>query len=358
MKRAQLLFCLVCAMLPAGAWAAFVLTDSPTVAFDAQTVSATRPATTSTISGTPGVHVLKRPRQTVTLTFPAQTGTVTVATTTAQTTTTAPTTSPTTTAATTTTAPPPPPGTYPLHTNIVATTFWVGEIFDASLADGSQVCSTYDSKWASHWSNGASAGITDPSTDCKGAPVGGCDGVASGTGSSFKCATERRTAANGYFPSGNSGFVGPQPKENPFYVDLPFDDVNDATARAERCNVIPWADTTCDTSATHSLMKNRWVQITGPNGNTCYGQIEDAGPSSGSAYHDAAYVFGTNDARPANKKYSGDPTQGAGMDVSPALNGCLGFKDLDGDNDHVAWRFVDAPPPGPWTAVVTTSGVS
>jgi hypothetical protein len=100
-------------------------------------------------------------------------------------------------------------------------------------------------------------------------------------------------------------------------------------------------------------MKNRWVKLVGPNGNTCYGQIEDAGPSSGSAYHDTAYVFGSNDARPANKQFGA-----AGADVSPALNGCLGFKDLDGDTDKVTWQFVDAPPPGPWTKVVTTSGVT
>ena len=62
-------------------------------------------------------------------------------------------------------------------------------------------------------------------------------------------------------------------------------------------------------------------------------------------------VFGITDARPLNRRYSGDPTQGDGMDVSPALNGCLGFNDPDGDNDHVNWQFVDAPqvsacPPG------------
>ncbi|HZQ80505.1 MAG TPA: hypothetical protein VFB25_00860 [Gaiellaceae bacterium] len=249
-----------------------------------------------------------------------------------------------------------PAGSSPLHTNIVATTFWVGEIFDADLSDGSQACSTYDSEWAYHWSGGADVG-TDPSTDCAGAPIGGCDGVPSGTGSSFTCATQKRTAANGYFPTDPSV----HPAQNPFYVDLPFDDVNDPVAFRERCQVIPWADQfpAADCArATFSYMKNHWVQITGPNGNTCYGQVEDAGPSSGSAYHDATYVFSTTDARPANKKYSGDATQGDGMDVSPALNGCLGFKELDGDDDHVAWRFVDAPPAGPWTRVVTSSQVS
>lgn len=251
---------------------------------------------------------------------------------------------------------------YPVHTNIVSTTFWVGEIFNASLSDGSQVCSTYDAQWAFRHT-GINEGVTPASADgCAGSIYGGCDGVSTGTGASFTCATESRDAANGYFPKNQ-----PQPLENPFYLDLPFDDVNDSTAFKQRCQVIPWA--AADNAATgkdncangeYSYMKNRWVQLTGPNGNTCYGQIEDAGPSSGSLYHDANYVFGSQDARPANTQFSGDPSQGAGMDVSPALNGCLGFASLDGDNDHVSWQFVDSAdvPAGPWKNVVTTSGVN
>jgi hypothetical protein len=240
---------------------------------------------------------------------------------------------------------------YPLHTGIVATTFWVGEIFNANIADGSQVCSAYDSKWAFHWSGGVNVG-TDPSTDCKGAPIGGCDGRPSGTGPSFKCATEARAASNGYFPT--SPLV--HPTENPFYLDLPFDDVNDSTALKERCQVIPWAAgapaSQCSDQS-YSFMKNHWVAITGPNGHTCYGQVEDAGPSHGNLYHDANYVFGTSNAQPIQGQFNN-----AGMDVSPALNGCLGFAELDGDNDHVSWRFVDSPPAGPWTKIVTTRQVS
>jgi hypothetical protein len=249
----------------------------------------------------------------------------------------------------------------PLHTNIVATTFWVGEIFNASLSDGSQVCSTYDSKWALHHTGKQLGGSTD--TGCGGSPVGGCDGPSTGsTLSSFTCTTEKRTAANGYFPTSQ-----PTPLENPFYLDLPFDDINDSVAFKQRCQTIPWAAAANAASGTnhcadsnYSYMKNHWVQLTGPNGKTCYGQVEDAGPSSGSLYHDAAYVFGSNDARPANKKFSGDSSQGAGTDVSPALNGCLGFADLDGDNDRVSWRFVDraAVPAGPWLTVETTSQVT
>lgn len=250
---------------------------------------------------------------------------------------------------------------YPLHTNVVSTTFWVGEIFDASLEDGSQVCSTYDGQWALNHT-GVNMGTTPSTADgCAGSVYGGCDGVSSGSGANFTCATERRDASNGYFPTSQ-----PTPLQNPFYLDLPYDDVNDSTAFKERCQVIPWAG--ADNAATgvdhcadsnYSYMKNRWVEMTGPNGSTCYGQIEDAGPSSGSLYHDANYVFGKSDARPANKQFSGDSSQGAGMDVSPALNGCLGFAELDGDSDHVSWRFVDREdvPAGPWLNVVTASGV-
>jgi hypothetical protein len=247
-------------------------------------------------------------------------------------------------------------GTYPMHTNIVSTTFWVGEIFDAKLADGSQVCSTYDSQWALHWGGVNMGTVPGSADDCGGAVFGSCDGKSSGTGSAFVCETEARTAANGYFPSSGT------PLENPFYLDLPYDDVNDPIGFKERCDVIPWAAqfpaSNCD-DPDFSYMKNHWVAITGPNGSTCYGQIEDAGPSTGSAYHDADYVFGSTDARPLNKEYSGDKTQGDGMDVSPALNGCLGFAELNGDDDHVDWRFVDEQdvPPGPWRTVVTTSGV-
>lgn len=97
-------------------------------------------------------------------------------------------------------------------------------------------------------------------------------------------------------------------------------------------------------------MKNRWVKLT-KGGRTCYGQIEDAGPGQ---YDDGAYVFGSDDRRPLNQLYNN-----AGLDVSPALNGCLGYSDLNGDNDKVDWQFVDdsAVPNGPWKRLITTQGV-
>ena len=236
---------------------------------------------------------------------------------------------------------------YPLHTNIAATTFWVGEIFDGNIADGSQVCSTYDSAWAYHYS-GVNDGPAPKGTDCAGAPEGGCDGVSSGP---TQCSTQVRTAANGYFPTDMT------PKENPFYLDLPFDDINDPTAYAERCKVIPWASqypaSDC-TNQNFSYMKNHWVRLIGPNGKSCYGQVEDAGPSHDNLYHDSTYVFGSTNAQPIQGQFNN-----AGLDVSPALNGCLGFKELDGDQDRVSWQFVDASrvAPGPWKKLVTTQPV-
>lgn len=162
------------------------------------------------------------------------------------------------------------------------------------------------------------------------------------------CETEPREAENGYFPRAMT------PLENPFYLDLPFDDVNDGVAFAERGGVVPWASEPAHAPSiddrSRSLMKNRWV-VLHRNGRVCYGQIEDAGPGE---YADAAYVFGTDDQRPANQRFNG-----AGLDVSPAVNGCLGFAELDGDGDRVDWAFVDEAdvPDGPWMRVVTTSPV-
>ncbi|WP_166878076.1 hypothetical protein [Salinibacterium sp. ZJ450] len=207
---------------------------------------------------------------------------------------------------------------YPMHTKIAATTFWVGEIFDANAADGSQMLSTYDANWFANY--------------------GGCDGVSTGGA----CDTEPRVAANGFFPSSMT------PKQNPFYLDLPYDDVNDPTGFANRGAVIPWANDPAYAGQVgeqgKSLMKNRWVKLM-KDGQTCYGQIADAGPGE---YHDSEYVFGAGDARPANARYGG-----AGMDVSPALNGCLGFSDLNGMSDLVDWQFINYEdvPAGPWLNV-------
>lgn len=237
---------------------------------------------------------------------------------------------------------------YPLHTNIVATTFWVGEMFDPTLADGSQVCSTYDSQWAFHWSGISLGRVPRNASGCAGAQYGGCDGPAR------TCLTRPQLARSRHVAE----FV-PRSRENTYYLDLPYDDLNDPIGFRRRCDVVPWAG--APGYAGHcadrrfSDLKNRWVEITGPNRRTCYGQIQDAGPSHGNLYHDARYVFGADDARPRQQHFNN-----AGLDVSPALNRCLGFADPDGDHDQVDWRFVDDldVPTGPWLRTVTASGVT
>ena len=215
-------------------------------------------------------------------------------------------------------------GTYPWHTDIVATTFWVGEVFDPHAADGSQLYSAYDSQWYDSY--------------------GGCDGVIAGG----VCVTEARSADNGFFPTSMT------PRENPFYLDLPVDDINEPAVFEARDTVVPWAgglpyaEHRGDPS--FSYLKNRWVELRRGD-RVCFGQVQDGGPG---VYDDVDYVFGSDDRRPANSRYNG-----AGLDVSPALTGCLGFTDINGAENRVSWRFVERRdvPEGPWTRLITTSQV-
>ena len=211
---------------------------------------------------------------------------------------------------------------YPWHTRITATTFWVGEIFDPNASDGSQRISAYDAKRYRRF--------------------GGCDGIRV----RGDCRTERRTSRHGWFPRHM------RPRENPFYLDLPYDDVNVTANFKKRGQVVPWAKHSAYRgkvkNRAYSLMKNRWVELRRGN-KRCFGQIQDAGPGK---YSDTRYVFGTKNQRPKNKRYGG-----AGMDVSPALTGCLGFASTNGITRGVRWRFVDSKdvPKGPWTRIVTRS---
>lgn len=197
-----------------------------------------------------------------------------------------------------------------------------GEIYDPAAADGSQVISAYDGWWYERF--------------------GGCDGVIE----DGVCQTEPRTAENGFFPTSMT------PKQNPFYLDLPFDDVNNDAAFAQRGR-IPWADDPGYAgnleNREFSYMKNRWVQLQ-YKGSTCYAQIQDAGPAE---YDDVDYVFGDGNTVPKSTRFNG-----AGMDVSPAVVGCLGFTELNGTQTGVSWRFVDDVDvsDGPWKTIVTGSG--
>lgn len=189
-----------------------------------------------------------------------------------------------------------------LRENISTTIFYVGE--PASPANGfiANDVSAWDECWQSHY-----GGVDDPFN------------------------------RNGYLPAGFT------PTENPFYVALPYDDLdNSGNRRGNVADVIPWAHTQTFPS-TVSIVKNRWVKIMA-NGNTCFGQWEDVGPFN---TDDARYVFGT--ARPRNRV-----NNRAGLDVSPAMQTCLG---IPYGISPTSWRFVEASqvPAGPWTQTVTTS---
>lgn len=186
---------------------------------------------------------------------------------------------------------------YPLHTDIIATVFWVGEAADAS----NDYIQNRSSFWMEDWM-GAYGGVDDPDDRCGYRP----------------CAFE--------------------PKENPFYIALPYADTSHGRFKpADELETIPWYDGNVEEG--ESLLKNRWVKLV--RGDTAaYAQWQDVGPFG---EEDDEYVFG--DQRPAEPR--------AGIDLSPATAAYLG---IDG-RGVVDWQFVDAEdvPDGPWLITVTTS---
>ena len=196
---------------------------------------------------------------------------------------------------------------YLIHRNITATVFWVGEPQGRGSSEDNAL-SAWDDDWQVHF-----GGFDDPFN------------------------------RNGYYP------VGFTPKENPFYLDLPYNDFDDAGKRkANAFEVVPWAKEKT-WGPQESMLKNRWVKLT-RNGAVCYGQIEDSGPYE---YDDHAYVFGT--AKPKNSL-----ANSAGLDVSPALRDCLKFEGENNDDNKVDWQWVEAKdvPAGAWKQVVTTSEIN
>jgi hypothetical protein len=192
---------------------------------------------------------------------------------------------------------------YPLHQNITATVFWVGESASDDNNDISNSPSAWDEQWKKHY--------------------GGTDS-----------ATKRK----GFLPS---KFC---PKENPFYAALPYNDFGkNGKHKAEIFSLVPWAKDK-NIPQEHSVLKNRWIKIMHA-GKIAYAQWEDVGPFE---EDDEAYVFGS--AAPKSQE-----NKNAGIDVSPAVRDYLG---LSGE-DKVDWQFVDftAVPDGVWKKIITASQV-
>jgi hypothetical protein len=124
------------------------------------------------------------------------------------------------------------------------------------------------------------------------------------------------------------------PRQNPFYVALPYNDVEAGHTKPEAKAVIPWFKDTFVREG-QSVLKGRWVAIRRGN-RVCYAQWEDCGPFCTDHWQ---YVFG-NDRPKANLN------QNAGLDVSPAVRDYLGL----GGIEACDWKFVEfrEVPPGPW----------
>ena len=149
------------------------------------------------------------------------------------------------------------------------------------------------------------------------------------------------------------------PRENPFFVAVPYADYLD-DGRFNPDNVrIPWH---VRNVWGRSEIKNRWVEVTHRSGGRtfrAYGQVEDVGPSdkrTSVEVSDPDYVFGPRGHGPSDPiLVSPKNTFGlrAGIDLSRRLARTLRIQ----GSGKVDWRFVDASdvPQGPWTEVVTAS---
>ncbi len=190
---------------------------------------------------------------------------------------------------------------YPWKTEIMTTVFWIGEL-PTENNPTPNTKSSWDTGWVQSF-----GGFDNPDPTQRAADFRSLD---------FRPAS----------------FV---PKQNPFYVALPYNDLLDyKTTKPEASRVIPWFKQTFERHG-KSICRDRWIAIRYGD-RICYAQWSDCGPF---LTDDVNYVFG--DARPAN-----DKNNGAGLDVSPAVRDYLGFR----TNSKVDWRFVDVNevPEGPW----------
>jgi hypothetical protein len=185
-------------------------------------------------------------------------------------------------------------GEYPWRLNIATTVFWVGEQSFASVAISNEK-SAWDGDWFSSY-----GGYDDPSLESR-----------------------RNFVPIDFFP-----------RQNPFYVALPYNDVDQHHTKTEAAQMIPWFRNAFVRDG-QSVCKGRWIEIR-HKGRICYAQWEDVGPFQ---TDDLEYVFGGQRPRPNR---NGD----AGLDVSPAVRDYLGL----GGIDFCDWRFVDFAqvPRGPW----------
>ncbi|NJM36893.1 MAG: hypothetical protein HC845_02915 [Akkermansiaceae bacterium] len=190
---------------------------------------------------------------------------------------------------------------YPWKTYVTCTVFWIGETpTDRNPTPNTK--SSWDQDWVSNF-----GGFDDPEP-----------------------ANRIANHATGEFRPKN--FI---PKLNPFYIALPYNDVEGyGRHKPEASRVIPWFSRMRPEPG-KTVCKGRWVQIF--NGKIfCYAQWEDCGPWT---TDDWEFVFG-------NKSPKTTQNGAAGIDLSPAIRDYLNLT----SGKKVHWRFVEASavPPGPW----------
>jgi len=186
-------------------------------------------------------------------------------------------------------------GGFPWKRNIVTTTFWIGE----DAAQNNPV-HNHKSSWDVNWKeNYGGYDHPDPKMRRNFIPV---------------------------------AFV---PRQNPFYIALPYNDKLLTGHKPEAKFVIPWFRRAYNNNQ-QSVLKGRWVAVRKGN-RIAFAQWEDCGPFRTDHWQ---YVFG-------NERPSWNLNKGAGLDVSPAVRDYLGMK----WSDVTDWKFVEFRdvPPGPWT---------
>lgn len=186
-----------------------------------------------------------------------------------------------------------PTHTYPWHTNIYTTMFYIGE-GGSSISNTDNKASSFDQNWMDN-----NRGSDNPND------------------------------RNGFASGSHASTV------NPFYIALPFNDL--VYPDMARRYVPAWWHRPNKDGKPVSACKDRWVEIkTEESGHTCYAQWEDVGPLR---YDHAEYVFG--DDKP-------DTYTKAGLDVSPAVVQYLGLDSIK--HPTTRWRFVDEADvqPGIW----------
>jgi hypothetical protein len=190
-------------------------------------------------------------------------------------------------------------GKYQWKTQIVTTVFWIGE-----PAGGNNPVHNFSSSWDLNWESS----------------YGGFDNPNPGSRRNF-------------IPV---NFV---PRQNPFYIALPYNDVTHGSTKPEAKVVIPWMRELVERGEFvegQSVCRNRWIAIRNNSGKVCYAQWGDCGPFRTDHWQ---YVFGNEKPRP-------NLNGGAGLDVSPAVRDYLEL----GSTDATDWTFVEARdvPDGPW----------